>query len=149
MEKRPLGIRSPEARRPWQHVLEALTGYLSLGHRLLQGEASFARAWNFGPDETGDRTVEDVLVGLQARWPEVTWHADRAEHPHEAGRLKLDSSLARSRLQWRPVWTFEQGLNATADWYRSYLAEGQVISSRQLEDYVQMARSQDAVWSRA
>lgn len=149
VDKRPLAIRSPNARRPWQHVLEALAGYLSLGQRLLQREASFARAWNFGPDETDDRTVEEVLQGLKSRWPEVHWQVDLSEHPHEAKLLRLDSSLARSRLDWRPVWTFQQGLDATADWYRSYLADGQVISSRQLEEYVQRARAKDAVWSRA
>ena len=147
--KRPLLIRSPRATRPWQHVLEALAGYLCLGQRLLQEDRAFAQAWNFGPDEAGNRTVQEVLEGLHAKWSDVQWQIDQAEHPHEAGRLHLDSSMARSRLGWKPVWTFEQGLHATADWYRSYFANGQVVSRQQLGEYVRLARERGAIWSAA
>lgn len=144
----PLLVRSPHATRPWQHVLEALSGYLCLGQRLLQAEQGFAQAWNFGPDETGNRTVSDVLHGLQRIWPDVQWALDRSEQPHEARLLQLDSSMARSRLGWRPIWSFEQGLRATGEWYRSYHADSQVISRSQLNEYIAAAMSQGAVWSK-
>src|SRR3546814_381986 len=85
----PLEIRSPHATRPWQHVLESLSGYLSLGQHLLAGDKTFAQAWNFGPDTEGNQTVSQVLTRLQTVWPALTWHQSTQTQPHEIGRAHV------------------------------------------------------------
>ena len=135
----PLTIRSPRATRPWQHVLEALSGYLMLAQRLLAGDTEFAEAWNFGPDDAGNQPVEIVLTEMQRHWPALQWIVDAGPQPHEAAMLHLDSGKARQRLGWHPVWSLEQGLAATAEWYKSYSESGMVISRDQLAKF--MART--------
>lgn len=132
---RSLEIRSPAATRPWQHVLESLYGYLLLGERLLQGNSEFADAWNFGPDDFGNRTVADVLEMLKQHWPTLCWQVTSNPQPHEAGLLQLDSSHARQKLGWQPCWSLESAIEATATWYRAYLESGRVISRAQLASY--------------
>ncbi|HEY3755091.1 MAG TPA: CDP-glucose 4,6-dehydratase [Opitutaceae bacterium] len=133
--KQPLLIRSPKATRPWQHVLESLTGYLLLGQKLNEGDASFAEAWNFGPSSDGNRPVQDVLERLKRHWPDLKWDLAPGIHPHEAGLLHLDSTKARTRLGWHPVWDLDQALATTADWYRTYLATGEIATRPQLQSY--------------
>lgn len=130
-----LEIRYPHATRPWQHVLESLSGYLLLGRRLLEGRREFAGAWNFGPDHQGNLTVTQVLNELREYWPELTWKTAGTTQPHEAGLLYLDASKARSLLGWKPVLDFRQTMRMTADWYREYLATGTAISRQQLQEY--------------
>ena len=142
-----LEIRSPRATRPWQHVLESLSGYLSLGQRLLQGEAGFAEAWNFGPDDAGNQPVERVLESLRRAWPGLRWHAASAAQPHEAGLLRLDSTKARQRLGWTPVWDLEESLAQTAHWYRRYLENRELASAEQLARYVGDARRKNLGWA--
>ncbi|MDQ3228887.1 MAG: CDP-glucose 4,6-dehydratase [Pseudomonadota bacterium] len=142
-----LEIRSPHATRPWQHVLESLSGYLLLGQRLLEGDRDAARSWNFGPDADGNRSVADILATLQAYWPELVWQVTREPQPHEATLLYLDSTLARARLGWKSVWAVNEALAATADWYRSHLATGHVQSRSQLAAYVAAAQSGARVWT--
>lgn len=146
---RPLEIRSPNATRPWQHVLECLSGYLLLGQKLLEGRGEFADAWNFGPDPDDNRTVEEVLIALRAHWPHFARHVTRKPQPHETGFLYLDSAKARIRLGWRPVWRLEQGLEATARWYRSQAETGVIESSSQLTRFVADARAAGQVWAAA
>lgn len=143
----PLEIRSPDATRPWQHVLESLSGYLLLGQRLLEGNADVAQAWNFGPEPDGNRSVADVLGTLQAYWPRLAWHVTAAPQPHEARLLYLDSAKARARLDWRPVWNVEQALEATADWYRAFLSDGRVSSRDQLDGFIAAARQRGLPWA--
>jgi len=131
----PLTIRSPHATRPWQHVLDCLSGYLALGQQLLAGDRGYAEAWNFGPDQHCNRTVEEVLQGLAADWPRARWQVTKDPQPHEAGLLQLDSAKAITRLGWHPVWSFERALNHTAGWYRRWLEGGQVASVDQLAAY--------------
>lgn len=142
-----LEIRSPNATRPWQHVLECLSGYLVLGQRLLEGDRSCADAWNFGPVQEGNRQVRQVLGTFKARWPAVEWHCGAQTQPHEAQLLYLDSGKAREKLAWRPVWDFDEGLAATADWYRAWLEKGAVISSVQLHSYIELARRRGLLWA--
>lgn len=147
----PLVVRSPQATRPWQHVLESLSGYLLLGRQLLAGQAEAARAFNFGPGSEGNRCVADVLRGLQSAWPALRWAADanagQPAGPHEATLLQLDSSLARCRLGWQPVWGFDETLRRTADWYRAHQAGGQPISATQLHAYVAAAQHAGIAWA--
>lgn len=145
-QARSLEIRSPGATRPWQHVLESLSGYLMLGQRLLQGEESFAQAWNFGPDGDGNRAVADVLASLGRHWPGVRWHVTDQPQPHEATLLYLDSAKARNVLRWRPVWDLDSALVRTADWYRAWIEDGTVLSRQQLADYVAQAASRQVDW---
>src|SRR5262249_44722634 len=86
-----LEIRYPSATRPWQHVLECLAGYLTLGQSLLEGDANAASAWNFGPDKEGNRPVLQVLETMKSHWPAVRWFHTAGAHPHEANLLYLDS----------------------------------------------------------
>lgn len=140
-------IRSPNATRPWQHVLESLSGYLLLGQGLLERQPGFAEAWNFGPDESGNQTVSTVLSKLNQNWSDLRWHVTGTPQPHEAGLLQLDSTKARSLLQWLPVWGLEEGLKRTAVWYRLYLENGEVCSRQQLADYVDAAQVKRIGWA--
>ncbi|MES2919215.1 MAG: CDP-glucose 4,6-dehydratase [Pseudomonadota bacterium] len=145
---RTLDIRSPGATRPWQHVLESLSGYLRLGQLLLEGRREFAEAWNFGPDAEGNRSVGDVLTLLQGEWPGLQWQVTQQPQLHEATLLQVDSAKARQRLGWRSVWTLESCVKATSDWYRAYLERGEVASLEQLRAYVDAARRAGLAWSR-
>ncbi len=141
-----LEIRSPNATRPWQHVLESLAGYLILGQRLLAGERLYADAWNFGPDPLGNRRVSDVLTKLSQYWPQAKWHLTSQVQPHEANLLSLDSTKASTLLDWRPVWQLDDALRHTADWYHTWIASKEVISARQLERYIDDAAHAGASW---
>jgi CDP-glucose 4,6-dehydratase len=140
-------IRSPNATRPWQHVLESLSGYLLLGQRLLERQSGFAEAWNFGPDEAGNQTVAAVLSKLTESWDDLRWHVTGAPQPHEASLLQLDSSKARVLLDWHPVWGLEEGIKQTANWYRAYQENGEVISRDQLANYVAAAKAKNVAWA--
>jgi CDP-glucose 4,6-dehydratase len=142
----PLQVRFPNATRPWQHVLEPLAGYLLLGQKLLEGKREFADACNFGPDAESNRTVGEVLRRLQTSWPGMSWELRAEPQPHEAHLLQLDSTKARLRLQWRPVWNLDQGLAATAEWYRSQIETGEVLTRRQLDAYCAAAAREAHVW---
>jgi CDP-glucose 4,6-dehydratase len=113
-------VRNPNAIRPWQHVINPLSGYLVLCQAVWE-DPELASGWNFGPADEEAQPVGHLVERLAELWPErVTWVVDDGPHPHEAHYLKLDSSRARAHLGWRPLAPLEQGLAATADWYRSY-----------------------------
>jgi CDP-glucose 4,6-dehydratase len=144
-----LEIRSPNATRPWQHVLESLSGYLLLGQQLLTRERRFAEAWNFGPDALGNRSVSDVLTRIAQSWPEVKWHQTTQAHPHEARLLSLDSTKAHTLLGWQPVWGLEDALRHTAEWYRAWHHSKNIISACQLDQYIENAAKIGASWCKA
>jgi CDP-glucose 4,6-dehydratase len=110
-------IRNPGATRPWQHVLNPLSGYLLLAQTLWD-DMDAATAWNFGPADGEARPVAWIVERLDALWPGgLRWEHDAGEHPHEARYLKLDSSRARARLGWRPRWDLERTLEAVVESY--------------------------------
>jgi CDP-glucose 4,6-dehydratase len=115
-----LCIRSPHAVRPWQHVLEPLSGYLTLAERLVTDAAQVAEGWNFGPDQSDARNVQWIVEHLCAAIPGATWRCDDAPKAHEASLLTLDSSKARARLDWRPRWTLDTALGNTVAWHRAW-----------------------------
>lgn len=143
----PLTVRSPHAVRPWQHVLDCLSGYLLLGQRLLHGDTTSAGAWNFGPDTEGNVTVEQVLEHLLRSWPQLRWHAASTTHPHEAMLLQLDIAKAKTHLDWRPVWNIEEAIRHTASWYRQLIENGEVMSVRQLAEYAEDAADRGLSWA--
>jgi CDP-glucose 4,6-dehydratase len=147
--RRPLEVRSPDATRPWQHVLESVSGYMLLAQQLYKGERQLADAWNFGPDHDANRTVAEVLEEMKRDWPELTWNRSDASHPHEAGLLWLDTSKARQQLRWRPVWDFSRTLEKTSAWYRDFYATGKPASRAQLGEYVADAAAAGAIWTKS
>jgi CDP-glucose 4,6-dehydratase len=105
--------------RPWQHVLEPLSGYLALGARLLENAEGAAEAWNFGPAEDAV-TVGDVAAFAAAAWGDgAAWHVESTDDPHEAAALRLDSSKAKARLGWTPAWDARRAVTAAMEWYRA------------------------------
>jgi CDP-glucose 4,6-dehydratase len=131
-----LTVRSPNATRPWQHVLDLLTGYLQLGEKLLAGDHTFAEAWNFGPDASGNCSVGEVLTKLRVEWPKIEWQVTKELQPHEAMLLSLDSTKARTKLGWQPKCSLENSLEATALWYKYFYEKNSLISREQLENYL-------------
>jgi CDP-glucose 4,6-dehydratase len=142
-----LEVRSPHSTRPWQHVLECLSGYLRLGQKMLQGEKKCAESWNFGPDRKGNQSVQKILCELQQNWNDVEWFTAQKPQPHEASLLHLDSSKAREFLSWRPVWTFAEGIAATARWYQCWQNDCDIISIKQLNDYTDTAKLRGLAWA--
>ena len=142
----PLKIRNPDATRPWQHVLDPLSGYLRLGQVLLEGGAA-AEAWNLGPDGEGEVTVRELASRLHAHWPRVQVELDGEGHPHEAAILRLDCAKAKQRLAWRPVWNLETSVDRTASWYRAFHEHGRVQTAGDLRDYVGEARRGGLAWA--
>lgn len=122
----PARIRNPASIRPWQHVLDALTGYLVLAERLYRGGPAFAEAWNFGPAAEDSRAVAEIAELVTALWPDGPgWESDAdTSHPAESRLLTLDSSKAHARLGWRPRWTAEEAVTRTVRWYRSWIESG-------------------------
>lgn len=121
-QKRPVLIRNPRAIRPWQHVLEPLSGYLLLAQRLYEEGAKYAEGWNFGPRDEDAREVQWIVERFTGLWGDgATWTRDRAEHPHEARYLKLDCSKARNRLPWQPRWALGQALEHIVAWHKAHL----------------------------
>ncbi len=121
LESHPAIIRNPQAIRPWQHVLEPLSGYLMLAECLWNEGPGFAEGWNFGPNDEDAKPVERIVNRLASIWGNgVTWSIDGGSHPHEASCLKLDSSKARSKLHWHPRWNLETSLQHIVDWYVAY-----------------------------
>ena len=118
---RPVVIRNPHAIRPWQHVLEPLSGYLRLAQKLYEEDSAYAEGWNFGPNDEDAKPVQWIVERLTKAWGEdAGWVLDGGDHPHEAHYLKLDCSKAKARLDWHPRWHLEETLGAIIEWHRTY-----------------------------
>lgn len=128
---KPLIIRSPDATRPWQHVLEPLSAYLDLAEKLYLEGADYAEAWNFGPEESDSRPVRWIVEYLCSKATQAGWQRDEAPQPHEASVLRLDSSKAKVHLGWHPRWNLEQALSMTLDWHQAW-RQGSNMTSHSL-----------------
>ena len=136
----PVCLRFPDAVRPWQHVLEPLAGYLALAEELLGPDpARYASAWNFGPDKTGEATVREVALHTAQCWGKdaIVKTAEGAEHPHEAGLLRLDSTMARTIIGWSPRWSLLKAVESTVAWHQASLTGANMadVSLRQIREY--------------
>ena len=129
-------IRNPEAVRPWQHVLEPVSGYLLLAQRLFERQREFAEGWNFGPEE-GDASPVRWIVERLAQKTGGRWNHDQQNYPHEASYLRLDSSKARARLGWRPRWHLAEALEKTVAWDAAWRRgeDMRAVSLAQIADY--------------
>lgn len=117
----PVDIRNPHAIRPWQHVLEPLSGYLLLAQSLYEKGSDDAEGWNFGPRDEDAKSVLWIVENLNRIWGgNADWVLDGEPHPHEANYLKLDCSKAKMRLHWTPKWSLEKTLHSIVDWQRKY-----------------------------
>ena len=135
----PLMIRNPLATRPWQHVLEPLSGYLILAQALYGRGSVFASAWNFGPNDNDNRTVQEVAELMISQWDKTArWEKEGSEQPHEAHLLKLDCSKARSQLGWIPKWNLELATQKIVQWQKAYQAKEnmQAVSLAQINQYM-------------
>ena len=140
--KKPIVLRHPHATRPWQHVLEPLSGYITLGARLMHDPESVSGSWNFGPPETAVHSVEDVARECINAWGSGTVSIEpNDDQLHEAMLLKLNCDKSRDFLQWLPRWDFAQTIRETVSWYRSTHEGRSVIdiSSEQLKHYERSA----------
>jgi CDP-glucose 4,6-dehydratase len=118
-KKEEVKIRNPNSVRPWQHVLEPLSGYIHLAEMLFNDGSEYAEPWNFGPLDDGAKTVEWIVEKISYLWgDEAKWSIDGANQPHEANYLKLDCSKAFERLDWKPKWTLDEALLKIVDWYK-------------------------------
>jgi CDP-glucose 4,6-dehydratase len=141
-------IRNPHATRPWQYVLEPLSGYLLLGQKLLEGRKEFAEAWNFGPSEDGNVTVGEIVAQVKKAWPKIDYEISKeSDQLHEAGMLRLDCSKSRTKLQWIPVWDGKSAVEKTALWYRAFYESNEVQSLEDLHRYIADAKSKHISWA--
>jgi CDP-glucose 4,6-dehydratase len=146
-------VRSPHSTRPWQHVLEPLSGYLWLGAKLLNGQPGLdGEAFNFGPDATVNQTVGQLIDAMSKRWPAVRWHVPENLPPqaHEANLLKLSCDKALFHLRWRATMSFEETVEFTVDWYRTWHerpASVPEVAGAQIDRYTALAAARMIDWS--
>ena len=133
-----LEIRNPDSIRPWQHLLEPLDGYMKLAEKLYASEKNFAEAWNFGPAEEDSKPVGWILDEVKRVWREpVNWEIDKSIQPHEAKNLKLDSTKAKSELNWLPKLSLNEAVKLTTEWYRAFKEKVDLVelTSNQINFY--------------
>ena len=137
-----LEIRSPQSTRPWQHVLEPLSGYLTLAEKLHTGGMQFAEGWNFGPADEDAKPVRWIVERLAEMRKDVKWQCDERPQPHEANYLKLDSSKAHSQLGWQPKWKLQTALQKTMEWHEAWRNAEKMrsVTLRQIAEYQSFKR---------
>jgi len=151
-------IRNPLAVRPWQHVLEPLSGYLWLAAKQYIEPHKYNQGWNFGPTDEGNVNVAKIASMIVKQWGAGSWKGpnNEAREVHEANVLKLDISQSRTLLGWFPVWSIEQTVKATVEWYRTYqtsldtMPENNILlqlSLQQIENYTENASTKDLPWT--
>lgn len=142
-----VSIRNPYATRPWQHVLEPLSGYLQIGQKLLEGKYEFAEPWNFGPDDKGSITVKEVVENVKKYWSKIDYEINSdAQNLHEANLLKLDCSKAHIKLGWKSVWNSQLTFQKTVEWYKAFYESSTILSENDLNTYIEDARIQRLPW---
>jgi len=133
----PVVIRNPKATRPWQHVLEPLSGYLILAEKLYKNQKEYAEGWNFGPNEKDVKPVDWILDKMISKWPGSSWELDKNISPHEVDFLKLNITKAKLRLNWNPTWNLNQTLEKIVYWHKAWLnkEDMQAACLSEIEEY--------------
>jgi CDP-glucose 4,6-dehydratase len=127
-------IRNPFSTRPWQHVLEPLHGYLKLGQKLLEHDALYADAWNFGPEERDVLAVSDVLEIAQQNWNKIRYSFKNTDQSwHEARLLQLNINKAKEKLFWKPMWSNEFSILKTIEWYKTFYSSGEINTTADVD----------------
>jgi PAS domain S-box-containing protein len=142
----PVILRNPQAIRPWQHVLEPLSGYLTLAERLYEDGPSYGEGWNFGPFDSGIQPVSWVVDQLVSLWgSDLSWKQDEAYQPHEDRYLMLDCAKARHRLGWEPVLEIKTALRWTVEWMKALKAGADMrrVSQSQISRFMELAQDQE------
>ncbi|NTU69607.1 CDP-glucose 4,6-dehydratase [bacterium] len=134
----PIIVRNPHAIRPWQHVLEPLSGYLLLAERMFGDPTAYVGAWNFGPEDSSFLTVGSLVNSVVSAWGSGSWEDHSAPGAvHEALLLKLDITKAKTLLGWTPVWRIDQAVNETVSWYQAYQNRYVLeLCLKQIDDYM-------------
>ena len=147
-ENLSVNIRNPKATRPWQHVLEPLSGYLTLGWRLLEEDISFAEGWNFRPEASSNLSVKEILTMSKEYWNKIdaNFNPNLAEH-HEANLLMLDCSKANKLMKWKPVWDINTTIEKTIDWYKNFYTKKEIMTLQNINNFVSSAKKQSLIWT--
>ena len=146
-------IRSPQATRPWQHVLEPLSGYLVLAAELAKENKFHGQAYNFGPSSNQNYPVSELINEMAKYWDHVRWNdvSVSQDHVHEAGLLKLNCDKALFDLDWRPSMQFPDTVKMTVEWYKYYYQNSDQsmydFTVSQIDEYTKIAKAQDISWS--
>lgn len=147
-QKEVVEIRSPHATRPWQHVLEPLSGYLLLGQKLLEAKKVFAEGWNFGPLSNEAFEVGEVVNLAMTSWEAINCQLNQNNKAkHEAKMLRLDCTKANQQLGWFPVWSFEDTVKRTIEWYKDYYQNQQLQTIQDLVAYSNAAAKLGYKWA--
>jgi CDP-glucose 4,6-dehydratase len=132
-------VRNPDAVRPWQHVLEPIGGYLHLGTKMADDPTKYADAWNFGPYIEDNLTVKDLVETAIVIWKSGTYHTPQYDKPlHEAKLLKLDINKTINELKWQPLWSANQAIQKTLEWYINSEKNKGALTHQQIEDYTRL-----------
>ena len=137
-QKKPVIIRNPNSIRPWQHVLEPLSGYLRLAELLWEDPLRYSGGWNFGPHDDDAKTVLSIVEYMVKKWGNGAEWIQESSSLHEASYLKLDISKSRNYIGWNPRWSLEKALDSTIDWYKSYIEKGnlRLKTVSQIEEFL-------------
>ena len=149
-QNKKVSIRNPKATRPWQHVLEPLSGYLHIGQKLLEEKVEFGDAWNFGPSDEQSITVEEVVKNVRKHWNKIGYDINSDPNQlHEANLLKLDCSKVHILLKWKDVWNSNITFEKTVNWYKSYYEENKnILTSEDLKSYIKDAKDKNLEWTK-
>ena len=147
-------IRSPNATRPWQHVLEPLSGYLRLGEELYKDGKLHGQAYNFGPPANQDHSVKELIDEMSIYWDNIRWNdtSEKINHVHEAGLLKLNCDKAQYDLKWHSTLKFSETVRMTVEWYRAYYTDDATEMSEftlsQIDEYMALVVERDMAWAK-
>ena len=142
-------IRSPFATRPWQHVLEPISGYLVLGQRILEGDITVSEGWNFGPEKNETKSVNEVLEISNSVWNKIKYNnLDNLNQPHEASLLRLDCRKANNKLNWKPVWDTKESIHKTINWYMDFYIKNKLNTETDLMEYIKTAKNKKLTWTK-
>ena len=147
-QNKKVNIRNPYATRPWQHVLEPLSGYLHIGQKLLEEKKFFSDGWNFGPSDEASITVEEVVNNVKKHWDKIDYEIHQNQNQlHEANLLKLDCSKAHNILKWKNIWDSYTAFEKTVKWYKSFYENKKIYTKEDLENYIFDAKLKKVEWA--